>query len=83
MKERTLKTRFFNCLVSIRRGRRKKHLRLIYTGLDSTRGKYIHKIQSEEDPVCTTVSFVFNSHDFRHFLAGICEYFRSGLTLYK
>ena len=62
----------------IRRGRRKKHLRLIYTGLASTKGKYIHKFQSEEDPVCTTVSFVFNSHDFKHFLAGICEYFNLG-----
>ena len=62
----------------IRRGRRKKHLRLIYTGLASTKGKYIHKFQLEEDPVCTTVSFVFNSHDFRHFLAGICEYFNLG-----
>ena len=62
----------------IRRGRRKKHLRLIYTGLASTKGKYILKFQSEENPVCTTVSFVFNSHDFRHILAGICEYFNLG-----
>ena len=47
--------------------------RLIYKGLASTYGKYIHKFQSEGD-LCTNVPFVLNSRTFSPVFAIILLY---------
>ena len=69
-------------LVRIRHRLWIEHRRLIYTGLASTKGKYIHKVQSEED-LCTTMSIVLNSNWGTFSPVFMNIYWRSALTLCK